>query len=79
MEKTFTLKPQGWGLVLSMGIILVRAMQPGAEPVSEWSAASWFWMTLPVTWPWVVALFFVLVWNPFIDTLVWVLRKGCRP
>lgn len=42
----------GWGgFALTIAIIVVRAFQNGAEPMSQWSAASWLLMTLPVTWP----------------------------
>lgn len=46
------------GVLLTVAIIAIRAFQPGAEPMSQWSAWSWFLMTLPVTLPFI---FFLLV------------------
>lgn len=46
----------GWGgFALTIALVAVRAFQNGAEPMSQWSAASWLWMTLPITWPAVLA------------------------
>jgi hypothetical protein len=50
----------GWaGWLASVAIVAIRAFQPGAEPMSEWSALSWALMTLPATWP-------VLLWLAFL-------------
>lgn len=46
------------GVLLTIAIIAIRAFQPGAEPMCEWSAWSWFLMTLPVTLP---IIFFIAV------------------
>ena len=40
-----------WGVILTIAIIAIRAFQFGAEPMSQWSAWSWFLMTLPTTFP----------------------------
>lgn len=42
-----------WGPVLSAVIVAARAVC-GNVPMEEWSCMSWFWMTLPVTAPFVV-------------------------
>ena len=50
------------GVLLTIAIIAIRAFQPNAEPMSQWSAWSWFLMTLPVTVNFALAVvFFVAV------------------
>ena len=42
----------GWlGYALTAAIIAIRAFQPGAEPMSQWSFLSWALMTIPVLFP----------------------------
>jgi len=42
----------GWrGCALTAVIIAVRAFQPGAEPMSEWSWQSWLAMLIPAMLP----------------------------
>lgn len=42
----------GWsGYALTAAIIAVRAFQPGAEPMSQWSVGSWFLMFIPAMLP----------------------------
>ena len=42
----------GWsGYALTAAIIAIRAFQPGAEPMSQWSFLSWMLMTIPALFP----------------------------
>lgn len=42
----------GWpGCALTAAIVAIRAFQPGAEPMSQWSFLSWVLMTIPVLFP----------------------------
>ena len=42
----------GWpGCALTVAIVAIRAFQPGAEPMSQWSFLSWALMTIPVLFP----------------------------
>ena len=42
----------GWpGCALTTAIVAIRAFQPGAEPMSQWSFLSWALMTIPVLFP----------------------------
>lgn len=42
----------GWpGYALTAVIIAIRAFQPGAEPMSQWSFLSWVLMTIPALFP----------------------------
>ena len=42
----------GWpGYTLTAVIVAIRAFQPGAEPMSQWSFLSWVLMTIPVLFP----------------------------
>ena len=42
----------GWyGLALTIAIIAVRAFQPNAASMSDWSVWSWLLMLLPSYWP----------------------------
>ena len=52
-EKTnnVTISMGKYGVILTIAIIAIRAFQIGAEPMSQWSAWSWFLMTLPITFP----------------------------
>lgn len=34
----------------TLAIIAIRAFQPNAVPMEDWSFSSWLWMTLPLTW-----------------------------
>lgn len=42
----------------SVILVAIRAFQPNAQPMNEWSVFSWFLMTLPVTY---VFFLFLLV------------------
>ena len=50
------------GVLLTIAIIAIRAFQPGAEPMSQWSAWSWFLMTLPVTLPLILFVLTCILW-----------------
>ena len=50
-NRRITISTGWWGCVLSIAIIAIRAFQPGAEPMSSWSATSWVLMTIPITFP----------------------------
>lgn len=42
----------GWpGYALTAAIVAIRAFQPGAEPMSQWSLLSWALMTIPALLP----------------------------
>lgn len=42
----------GWpGYALTAAIVAIRAFQPGAEPMSQWSFLSWVLMTIPALFP----------------------------
>ena len=43
------------GILLTIAIIAVRAFQPGAAPIAEWSIGSWLLMLIPTFFP-------LLVW-----------------
>lgn len=51
----FPVRPSLPGCALAAAIVAVRAFQPGAEPLSEWSWWSWLLMTAPAFsgfWAW---------------------------
>ena len=53
----------GWlGYALTVAIIAIRAFQPGAEPMSQWSFLSWVFMTIPVLFPIYMWIAFGLLW-----------------
>ena len=42
----------GWpGYALTALIVAIRAFQPGAEPMSQWSFLSWTLMAIPALFP----------------------------
>lgn len=42
----------GWvGYAMTAAIVAIRAFQPGAEPMSEWSWWSWLLMSIPAVLP----------------------------
>ena len=60
---SFSVGCMSWPAVfLSTAIIVVRAFQPNALPMHEWSIISWFLMLLPAFIPMLIwiALFFLL-------------------
>ena len=48
--------------LLTLGIVLARAFQPNAIPMSQWSVFSWVLMTAPVWLHAALGLLFVLIW-----------------
>lgn len=51
----FPVRPNLPGCALAAAIVAIRAFQPGAEPMSEWSWWSWLLMTAPAFsgfWAW---------------------------
>ena len=38
-------------VLMSVAIIVVRAFQPGAQPIESWSVISWILMLLPIALP----------------------------
>ena len=62
-----TISMGGWGVILTIAIIAIRAFQFGAEPMSQWSIWSWVLMTLPITVPMICVLsvgtVVLLLWN----------------
>jgi hypothetical protein len=60
--------------ILTAAIVAVRAFQPNAVPMEDWSFVSWILMTLPVTWP---TWFFVLWWTAafLVETASAIFRK----
>lgn len=57
-----------WSTCLTIAIILIRAFQNNAEPMSQWSAMSWVWMTSPIWGSALLGLFFVLL---FLVMWIW--------
>ena len=64
-KMSFNAGCMSWPAVfLSVAIIAVRAFQPNAEPMNQWSALSWFLMLLPTFVPfliWTALVFLSLV------------------
>ena len=53
----------GWpGCALTAAIVAIRAFQPGAEPMSQWSFLSWVFMTIPVLFPIYMWIALGLLW-----------------
>lgn len=53
----------GWpGYALTAAIVAIRAFQPGAEPMSEWSWWSWILMSIPAAFPLAAWAAFGLLW-----------------
>lgn len=74
MDKSTNTASQKWsfnsgcfswpGVMLSAIIIAIRAFQPNATALENWSACSWFLMLLPAILPfaiWIVVAFLALV------------------
>lgn len=55
-----------WNSLLTIAIVGLRAFQPNAEPMSQWSGWSWVWMTLPIWGPamfgTICAVAFLIMW-----------------
>lgn len=49
------------GALLSIAIILIRAFQTNAEPMSAWSKMSWIWMTMPWWLPTIIGAIVVVL------------------
>lgn len=49
------------GAMLSIAIILIRAFQTNAEPMSAWSKMSWVWMTMPWWLPTAIGVVLLLL------------------
>ena len=62
-----------WNGMLTAVIICVRAFQPNAEPMSQWSASSWLWMTLPI---WGPAMFGAICAVAFLVMWLWANSKS---
>ena len=69
-DKTPTLKLgcSCCGVILTAVIILVRAFQPNAIPISDWSWQSWVWMTIPI---WLPAIFGIIIFAMFFVLYIW--------
>ena len=53
----------GWpGCALTAAIVAIRAFQPGAEPMSQWSFLSWVFMTIPALLPVYMWIALGLLW-----------------
>ena len=53
----------GWpGYALTAAIVAIRAFQPGAEPMSQWSFLSWAFMTIPALLPAYMWIALGLLW-----------------
>lgn len=66
----------GWpGYALTAAIIAIRAFQPGAEPMSQWSFLSWMLMTIPALFPLYMWIAFGSMWL-FARTAVALLEKA---
>ena len=65
--KLFTFGANGRYL-LTIAIILIRALQKNAEPMSAWSGASWVLMTMPI---WLPTLLGSIVFVLFMALWIW--------
>ena len=65
---TFKLGCSCWGIILTCVIVIVRAFQPNATPISDWSWQSWVWMTIPI---WLPAVFGLLFFIVFFMLYIW--------
>ena len=62
-KTTFTIGCMPWsGVVLTIAIMLIRAFQPGAEPIESWSILSWCLMLFPAFVTLMFGLGCVLLW-----------------
>ena len=65
----------GWpGCALTAAIVAIRAFQPGAEPMSQWSFLSWVFMTIPVLFPIYMWIALGLLWL-FAQAVIALLEK----
>ena len=53
----------GWtGMAMTILLVAIRAFQPNAEQMSDWSFVSWVILTLPMLYPlWIAAGFLLVV------------------
>ena len=66
----------GWpGYALTAAIVAIRAFQPGAEPMSQWSFLSWAFMTIPALLPAYVWIALGLLWL-FAQAVIALLEKA---
>ena len=66
----------GWpGYALTAAIVAIRAFQPGAEPMSQWSFLSWAFMTIPALLPAYVWIALGSLWL-FAQAVVALLEKA---
>lgn len=66
----------GWpGYALTAVIVAIRAFQPGAEPMSQWSFLSWTLMTIPALFPLYMWIALGLLWL-FAQAAVALLEKA---
>ena len=70
LSKTPTLKLgcSCWGVILTCAIIFVRAFQPDAAPIGDWSWQSWVWMTCPI---WLPVAFGLTMFAVFVSLYIW--------
>ena len=73
-RRTIELKTGWWGYALTMFIVLVRALRPGAMPMEEWTGARWAIMLTPILFPWYL---YLACWAVYAGgmSLVWILRR----
>ena len=65
----------GWpGYALTAAIVAIRAFQPGAEPMSQWSFLSWAFMTIPALFPVYMWIALGLLWL-FAQAIIALLEK----
>ena len=65
----------GWpGYALTAAIVAIRAFQPGAEPMSQWSFLSWVFMTIPALFPVYMWIALGLLWL-FAQAVIALLEK----
>ena len=73
-KKTYPITDGKFGLPFTVLIIIIRAFQTHAEPMSTWSVASWVWMTIPYFFPlWLYVVMGAV--RIIIDLFLMVLRK----
>ena len=58
----FTIGCMSWtGVLLSIAIIAIRAFQPNATPIESWTIGSWILMLLPVIFPLILWIGFIVL------------------
>lgn len=66
-----------WNFFATFLLIAICAFQPNADPMGTWSLTTWFWLTLPVFYPWyLIAAFLAL--KAFVLSVCWAIERWAR-